>query len=174
MKLITRVVDHGGIFHDDVKPGHQFGERDHRAFRPAGWVELGSKKLDAMRPIAEKHGLTMLQLACLWNLGHAPVKSVIPTIIQEVGANATRIEAKIDELAALPEIVLNADEIEEIRRIGDNTGCMELKGGNPAYIGEPLPDRWSLTNDLTQVAAKRWKIDPGGRPGLHAREGGLS
>jgi len=159
VKIITRVVDHGGIFHDDVKPGHQFGERDHRTFRPAGWVEGGNKKLDAMRPIAEEKGLTMLQLASLWNLGHPPVKSVIPTLIQEIGAAAKPIEAKIDELAALPEITLSVDEIEEIRRIGDNTGCMELKGGNPAHLGEPLPDRWSLSNDLTLVA-ERWQIEP--------------
>jgi aryl-alcohol dehydrogenase-like predicted oxidoreductase len=159
VKIITRVVDHGGIFHDDVKPGHQFGERDHRSFRPPGWVEAGNQKLDAMRPFAEKHGLTMLQLACLWNLGHPPVESVIPTLIQEIGEKAKAIESKIDELGALPQIALSADEIEEIRRIGDNTGCMELKGGNPAHTGEPLPDRWSLTNDLN-LAAQRWHIDP--------------
>jgi aryl-alcohol dehydrogenase-like predicted oxidoreductase len=159
VKIITRVVDHGGIFHDDVKPGHKFGERDHRTFRPAGWVEAGNKKLDAMRPIAEQHGVTMLQLACLWNLSHKPVESVIPTLIQEVGADAKTIEAKIDDLAALPELTLKEDEIDEIRRIGDNTGCMDLKGGNPAHVGEPLPDRWALTNDL-QGAAQRWHIDP--------------
>jgi aryl-alcohol dehydrogenase-like predicted oxidoreductase len=39
VKVITRVVDYGGLFHDDVKPGHQFGQQDHCAFRPAGWVE---------------------------------------------------------------------------------------------------------------------------------------
>ena len=159
VKLMTRVVDYGGLFHDDVKPGHQFGERDHRTFRPAGWVEAGSKKLGAMRPFADSHGLTMLQLSCLWNLSHAPVRSVIPTMIQEVGAGAKTIESKIDDLAALPELRLSADEMEELRRIGDNTGCMTLKGGNPEHTGEPLPDRWSLTNDLTLTAA-RWHIDP--------------
>lgn len=160
VKLITRVVDYGGIFHDDVKPKHQFGERDHRAFRPAGWVEAGNVKLDRMRPIAEKHGLTMLQLSCIWNLSHAPVKSVIPTMIQEVGAEAKPIEDKITELANLPEITLSTDEVEELRRIGDNTGCMALKGGNPEHTGEPLPDRWALNNDLAQAAA-RWHIQPG-------------
>jgi aryl-alcohol dehydrogenase-like predicted oxidoreductase len=159
VKVITRVADYGGIFHDDVKPGHKFGERDHRTFRPAGWVEAGARKLDAMRHVADRHGLTPLQLSCVWNLSHAPVQSVIPTMIQEVGGGAKPIEAKIDELAALPEITLNADEVEELRRIGDNTGCMELKGGNPTHTGEPLPDRWSLTTDLTLVA-QRWRIDP--------------
>ena len=43
-KIITRVVDYGGLFHDDVKPGHQFAPRDHRTFRPAGWVEAGRRE----------------------------------------------------------------------------------------------------------------------------------
>lgn len=159
VKVISRVVDYGGIFHDDVKPGHRFGERDHRTFRPAGWVEAGNAKLEQMRPIAQRHGLSMLQLACAWNLTHAPVQSVIPTMIQEAGEGARSIESKIDELAALPEVALSADEMAEIARIGDNAGCMELKGGNPGHTGDPLPDRWSLNGDLAQVA-DRWRIAP--------------
>ena len=80
-------------------------------------------------------------------------------MIQEVGDDAKPIEAKIDELAALPEFTLSADEVEELRRIGDNTGCMDLKGGNPGHVGEPLPDRWGLTAELASVA-ERWKIAP--------------
>ncbi len=102
VNLITRVVDYGGLFHDDVKPGHQFGAQDHRTFRPAGWVEAGAAKIERMRDIALAHNLTMLQLACVWNLSQPGVKSVIPTLIQEVGANAKPIETKVDELAALP------------------------------------------------------------------------
>ena len=161
--LITRVVDHGGIFHDDVKPGHVFGTRDHRTFRPAGWVEAGVKKLDAMRPIAEKHGLTMLQLASIWNLSQSPVKSVIPTLTQEVqqtnGVTVKTMAQKIEELATLPDIKLSADEVAEIAAIGQNKGCMDLKGGTPDHTGEPLPDRWALTPDLLDVAA-RWRIEP--------------
>jgi aryl-alcohol dehydrogenase-like predicted oxidoreductase len=159
VKLMTRVVDYGGIFHDDVKPGHNFGQKDHRTFRPAGWVDAGADKMEQMRPVAEHHGLTMLQLACAWNLAQAPVRSVIPTMIQEVGDDAKPIEDKIAELAALPEVKFTGDELEMIARIGDNTGCMTLKGGNPEHTGEPLPDRWSVTSALQQVA-DRWKITP--------------
>jgi aryl-alcohol dehydrogenase-like predicted oxidoreductase len=157
--LVTRVVDYGGIFHDDVKPGHEFGPRDHRTFRPAGWVEAGNEKLEKIRPIAERHRLTMLQLACLWNLSHAPVKSVVPTLIQEVGSTAKPIETKLDELASLPDLKLSEDEVRTIADIGNNKGCMALKGGNPGHSGDPLPDQWSLTNDLLDVAV-RWKIAP--------------
>ncbi len=161
--LITRVADYGGLFHGDVRPGHTFGTRDHRTFRPAGWVEAGSAKIDRIRHIAEKHNLTLLQLSCIWNLSQSPVKSVVPTLIQEVaqtnGITAKTIEAKIEDLAAMPDITLSADEIAHLTDIGQNKNCMELKGGNPAYIGEPLPDRWSLNSDLLAVA-DRWKIQP--------------
>lgn len=158
-KVITRVVDYGGLFHDDVKPGHQFGPRDHRTFRPAGWVEAGSEKIDRMRAIADVHGITMLQLACIWNLQQVPVQSVVPTLIQESGAGAKPIEKKVEELASLPEVTLTADECAQIAEIGDNTNCMSLKGGSIEHTGEPLPDRWSLDADLKTIAT-RWKIDP--------------
>ncbi len=159
VKLVTRVVDHGGIFHDDVRPGHAFAKYDHRNFRPQGWVEAGNSKLDAMRSIAEQNDLTALQLSCLWNLSHDPVHSVVPTMIQESGSSAKPIEDKIRELAALPNLQLSADEVARIQSIGDNTGCMELKGGNPSYSGEPAPDRWPLSTELDQVA-ERWQIVP--------------
>ncbi len=159
VNLVTRVVDYGGLFHDDVKPGHQFGRQDHRAFRPGGWVEAGCEKLERMRDMAAKHSLTMLQLACLWNLSQRAVRSVIPTLIQESGADSKPIETKVDELASLPEAKLSSEECEYIEKIGDNTGCMELKGANPAQVGEPQPDRWALTHDHEMVA-QRWGIDP--------------
>lgn len=159
VKVLTRVVDYGGLFHDDVKPDHQFAPRDHRTFRPAGWVDVGSAKIEQMRSIAEAHGLTMLQLACIWNLQHPAVECVVPTMIQEPGNSAKRIEAKVEELAALPEETLTDEEWTAIAEIGDNANCMSLKGANTEYVGEPAPDRWSLTPDLESVA-QRWNIDP--------------
>jgi aryl-alcohol dehydrogenase-like predicted oxidoreductase len=157
--LLTRVVDYGGIFHDDVKPGHKFGQHDHRAFRPAGWVEAAQGKMGPLREIAEKYHITLLQLACLWNLSQPPVKSVVPTLIQESGADAKSIESKADELAALPEIVLTRDECDFIGRTGDNRGCMALKGANRSHTTTAEADRWGLTNDL-ELVGKRWGIDP--------------
>src|SRR5215207_3754976 len=160
VRVITRVVDYGGLFHDDVLPGHEFPRGDHRGFRPEGWVEAGREKLDRMRPVAERHGLSLLQLACQWNLAHAPVACVAPTLIQEAGATAKPIEAKREELAALPETdLLTADEVAELRAIGDNTGSMALKGAAPDFAGEPRPDRWALTPELAELAA-RWGIEP--------------
>ena len=159
VRLITRVVDYGGLFHDDVLPGHDFPRWDHRSFR-SGWVERGRERMELMRPVAERHGLTMLQLACAWNLGHEPVACVAPTLIQEAGPDARPIEAKRTDLAAVPVgPVLTAAEIAEIRAIGDNTGCMTLKGAAPDFDGDPLPDRWPISAELSALAG-RWGIDP--------------
>jgi hypothetical protein len=113
-----------------------------------------------MRPMAERNGLTMIQLACQWNLAHEAVACVAPTLIQELGPDARTIEDKRAELAALPrEIRLSRTEVEELRAIGDNTGCMALKGASPDHSGEPRPDRWQLDQRLEQVA-RRWGIEP--------------
>jgi aryl-alcohol dehydrogenase-like predicted oxidoreductase len=160
VKLITRVVDYGGLFWDDVLPGHEFPRHDHRSFRPAGWVEAGRERLDRMRPIAGRAGLTPLQLACQWNLAHSPVASVVPTLIQEAGPGARPIEDKRAELAALPaELRIGESDVAAIRAIGDNTGCMALKGASPDHEGDVRPDRWSMTPELAALA-DRWGIEP--------------
>jgi aryl-alcohol dehydrogenase-like predicted oxidoreductase len=160
VKLITRVVDYGGLFHDDVTPGHAFAEYDHRKFRPDGWVEAGREKLERMRPIAERHGLSMLQLACAWNLAQPAVHCVAPTLIQESGVHARAIEDKRAELAGVDGAThLSEQELHTIREIGENAGCMALKGANVAHEGPPRPDRWGLDEELAAVAG-RWGIDP--------------
>jgi aryl-alcohol dehydrogenase-like predicted oxidoreductase len=157
--LITRVVDYGGVFFDDVLPGHAFAEHDHRRFRPEGWVQGGREKLERMRPYAERHGLTTLQLACAWNLSHPAVRCVAPTLIQERGHDARPIEDKRKELATFDGTRLGAEEARAIRAIGENTGSMALKGASPEHEGSSRPDRWRLNGELSAVAA-RWGIDP--------------
>ena len=114
-----------------------------------------------MRPIAERAGLT-----------HDPARLPVeprprrrspasrPTLIQEVGPDARPVEDKRAELAALPaELRLTDDDVDEIRALGDNTGCMALKGASPEHSGEERPDRWGLDERLEQVA-RRWRIEP--------------
>jgi aryl-alcohol dehydrogenase-like predicted oxidoreductase len=160
IRVITRVVDYGGLFWDDVRPGHAFAPRDHRTFRPEGWIEAGLARMEAMRPVAARRGLTMLQLAAAWDLAHEAVACVVPTLIQEPGPAARPIEDKRAELATVPGgDVLSAEEVAKLREVGDNTGSMALKGASPEHEGEARPDRWALTPELEGLA-RRWRIDP--------------
>jgi hypothetical protein len=88
------------------------------------------------------------------------VRCVVPTLIQEPGPAARPIEDKRGELAALPgDLRLTEEDVAALRAIGDNSGCMALKGASPDHEGEPRPDRWPLDEDLRELAG-RWGIDP--------------
>lgn len=155
VKVMTRVVDHGGVFHGDLAlPGHEFKPGDHRTYRPEGWVQHGMEKAERMRPVMEKHGLTLLQFASIWNLSHPAVESVVPTFIQEAGESARPIEDKIREFAALPDVRLTPEEVDFVRQIGDNTGCMLLKGASKRHATSERPDEWPMRDDLLELAGR--------------------
>jgi aryl-alcohol dehydrogenase-like predicted oxidoreductase len=160
VRVITRVVDYGGLLWGDLGAAADLGERDHRGFRPAGWIERGREQVEALQPIADRYGLTPLQLACQWNLAHDAVACTVPTLIQERSDGARQIEAQRAELEAVPaQVVLTAEDVDAIRAIGDNTGCMALKGAAPDHEGEERPDRWALSPELIAAGA-RWGIEP--------------
>jgi aryl-alcohol dehydrogenase-like predicted oxidoreductase len=160
VRVLTRVVDYGGLFWGDLRPGMELAQGDHRAFRPPGWIEAGVEKLERVLPIAERVRLTPIQLACQWNLAHPAVECVAPTLVQEFGPEACPIEAKRVELAALPaDPRLSAADVAEIGAIGDNSGCMALKGASIEHEGEERPDRWAVSEALVEVGG-RWGIDP--------------
>jgi aryl-alcohol dehydrogenase-like predicted oxidoreductase len=160
VRVITRVVDYGGLFWGDVPIGGEFARGDHRGFRPLGWVEAGMEKIGRLRPACDRAGLTPLQLACQWNLAHDAVACCAPTLIQEAGEDARPIEEKRAELAALPaEQRLRDEDVAAISAIGDNAGSMALKGASPEHEGSERADRWPLTPELVAVG-ERWGIDP--------------
>lgn len=153
IKVLTRVVDYGGLFHDDLGgPDHIFKPGDHRSYRPEGWVGRGMEKIEKMRPIAEKHKLSLLEFSCIWNLSQSPVECVVPTFIQEAGENARPIEDKIRDYGKMPEVRLSAEEVEMIRKIGDNTGCMTLKGASNRHETSERCDEWPMRPELLQLA----------------------
>jgi aryl-alcohol dehydrogenase-like predicted oxidoreductase len=154
VKVMTRVADYGGIFHGDLKADHAFKPGDHRTYRPEGWVGRGIEKVDRMRPLAEKHGLSLIQFAAIWNLSQPAVESVVPTFIQEAGEGARPIEDKIHDFSKLPDVRFTPEEVESIRQIGDNTGCMTLKGASKRHSTSDRPDEWAMRDDLLELAGR--------------------
>ena len=54
---------------------------------------------------------------------------------------------------------LSPEEVEEIRRVGDNRGSVPLKGASRQYMGVERADQWQMTPELERVA-ERWGVDP--------------
>ncbi len=155
VKVLTRVVDYGGVFHGDLKPGHVFKPGDHRAYRPQGWVEEGLDKAERMQQLlADKYKLTPLQFSCVWNLSNPMVESVVPTFFQEPVEGARSIEDQIRGFAIIPDVRFTPEEVEAVRRIGDNTGCMILKGASKRHETSLRADEWPMRDDLVSVAER--------------------
>lgn len=81
--ILARVQDNSGILKDNVKIETEFKENDHRKFRDQAWKIYGVKKLEFVRPIAQKHGMTMHQLACKWLLSDPQLTAITATLLNE-------------------------------------------------------------------------------------------
>ena len=164
ISLMTRVVECGGIFHDDLDVYHRFSTSDHRMHRPKGWMDEGMVKLSKLKPIAEAYPCTLLQFACLWALSHVGVSSVVPTLIQEDGMPAKSIESKLIELANLPDSIEITDaDLNTIDKICNNRSgvskfSQRYKGAHPLHFGDVKSDRWPVSSELRGVA-KRWGVN---------------
>ena len=160
IKVMTRVVDFGGLFHGNVKPGLKIPRTDHRSFRGPGWIEAAQPKLERFREIADKQGLSLLQLACAWTLAQTAVACAVPTLVQEMDPETKPVEKQLEDLAALnPAQKISPEIAAEMTRIGDNRNCMALKGASAQYLGAPQADQWPLAPESAEIAS-RWGIVP--------------
>ena len=149
-----------GSFTATCSPGAPSRAHDHRTFRPAGWVGHGRERLDRLRPIAERHGLSSCSPAALDPLARRRWRASCRRSSRNPATRRGPSRTSSPTSPPSPaEPVLTPDELAELEAIGDNTGCMTLKGAAPDFEGDPLPDRWPLSADLAALAG-RWGIDP--------------
>jgi aryl-alcohol dehydrogenase-like predicted oxidoreductase len=82
--VLARVHDNSSILKDTVKLDTDIGQSDHRKFRDQAWKVYGLKKLELVRPLAIKHGMTVHQLACKWLLQQPALTSITGTFLNEL------------------------------------------------------------------------------------------
>lgn len=105
--ILARVQDHSGILKDAVKSDEHPSGSDHRKFRDEAWRIHGPKKADKLRPIAERHGMTLHQFACKWLLQQPAVTSITATLVSD---------DEIREIAAVPDLPeITPEELNQIQ-----------------------------------------------------------
>lgn len=107
--VIARVHDNSRILMDKVKISDDIGGSDHRKFRDEAWRVFGLKKVELIRPLAEKHGMTIHQLACKWLLQQPAMTSITGTFLDEHEI------AEACDAADMPN--LTADEMNELQKL---------------------------------------------------------
>jgi len=99
--VLARVPHSSGLLNEQVTPGTELGEGDHRSHRPTEWYEAGWEKLDAIRFLERDGDCEMSQAAIRWLLFHDEVASVTPTF---------RTADDIDEWAGASDVPPLSDE----------------------------------------------------------------
>ena len=109
VSVLVRVPDASGILTGKITADTKIPKNDHRRDRKAEWRAEALKKVEQLRPIAERNGLSMSELAIKFILSQKVVGSVIPTVVD---THEIESFAQMSDDRALP--ASDVDEILEI------------------------------------------------------------
>ena len=116
---MVRVPDASGILTGKVKADTKIDEKDHRSVRRGEWVQSALQKVEQLRPIADRNGLSITELAIKFILSKDPVSSVFPTVISE---------QEIEQFAAMSDgNYLSSNDMSEIAKLYSTWPPYEIK-----------------------------------------------
>ncbi len=79
--VLVRVPEASGVLTGKVNAETKIDENDHRAVRKREWVRSALEKVEQLRPIAQRNGLSMTELAIKFILSKKGFASVFPTMV---------------------------------------------------------------------------------------------
>ncbi|MDI1495202.1 MAG: oxidoreductase [Cenarchaeum symbiont of Oopsacas minuta] len=117
--VFVRVPDASGILTGKVNADTKIDEKDHRSVRKGEWIRASLNKVKELRPIAERNGLNITELAIKFILSKRGITSIFPTVISE---------EEIKDFATMSdEKYLSDSDMEEISQLYSNWPPYELK-----------------------------------------------
>lgn len=79
--IMVRVPDASGLLTGKVNASTKFDKNDHRSFRKQEFIKEAMQKIDNMKPIADKRGWNITELAIKFILSQPQISVVLPTMI---------------------------------------------------------------------------------------------
>ncbi len=117
--IFVRVPDASGILTGKVNEKTKIDEKDHRSVRKGEWIKSALKKVEQLKPIAQRNGLNITELAIKFILSKKAVSSVLPTVVS------------IEEIENFAEMsdgnYINNSDMKEIQDIYNTWPSYELK-----------------------------------------------
>ncbi|HUP49805.1 MAG TPA: aldo/keto reductase [Thermoanaerobaculia bacterium] len=108
-QFLIRVTHSSGMLEGKYTLETKFDETDHRSHRPRAWLVEGLQKVERLKPLCERRGVTIGQLALLWLYAHPSIVSALPNIYGP---------EQIEEFAAASEHAPLGDaEMEEVHEL---------------------------------------------------------
>jgi aryl-alcohol dehydrogenase-like predicted oxidoreductase len=122
--ILVRVPDASGILTGKVNADTKIDEKDHRSVRKGEWIKESLNKVEQLRPIAKRNGLSTTEFAIKFILSKNAVSSVLPTVIST---------DEIESFAAMSDgKYLNSQDMREITEMFNQWPPYELKASVPA------------------------------------------
>lgn len=81
--ILVRVPEASGILTGKVNANTKIDEKDHRSVRKGEWIKASLEKVEQLRPIADRNGLTITELAMKFIMSKKGFASVFPTVVSE-------------------------------------------------------------------------------------------
>ena len=81
--ILVRVPEASGILTGKVNADTKIDEKDHRSVRKGEWIKASLEKVEQLRPIANRNGLTITELAMKFIMTKKGFASVFPTVVSE-------------------------------------------------------------------------------------------
>ena len=117
--ILVRVPDASGILTGKVNAETKIDEKDHRSVRKGEWIKASLKKVEQLRPIAERNGLNITELAIKFILSKEGISSVFPTVIST---------EEIEQFSAMSDdTYISASDMKEIDELFNSWPEYELK-----------------------------------------------
>ncbi len=122
--ILVRVPDASGILTGKVDEKTKIDEKDHRSVRKGEWIREAIHKVEQLKPIAERNGLTIIELAIKFILTKNGIASVLPTVISE---------EEIEQFASMSDgNYINSSDMKEIDDLYNSWPSYELKATQTA------------------------------------------
>ncbi len=81
--ILVRVPEASGILTGKVNANTKFDENDHRSVRKLEWIKASLKKVEQLKPIADRYGLNITEFAMKFMMTKKGFATVLPTMISE-------------------------------------------------------------------------------------------
>lgn len=117
--VLVRVPEASGILTGKVNAETKIDEKDHRSVRKGEWIKASLKKVEQLRPIAERNELTITELAMKFIMTKKGFASVFPTVVSE--------EEIINYVEMTKGEYISASDMKEIEQIYNTWPSYELK-----------------------------------------------
>jgi aryl-alcohol dehydrogenase-like predicted oxidoreductase len=81
--ILVRVPEASGILTGKVNADTKFDDNDHRSVRKLEWIKASLKKVEHLKPIADRYGLNITEFAMKFMMTKKGFATVLPTMISE-------------------------------------------------------------------------------------------